>query len=213
MESIPYSTIQKGTFLIATPDIDSGLFFRSVVLVCEHNPTGSFGLIINRSLDVELPEEIISLNRMSNPRVGIRAGGPVQTNQMMLVHTAGDQAKFLEEREKERELEHEGGTHGEERHQEMLALCDGVWLGGDLQFLQESVADVNGPNVILCFGYSGWGAGQLEREFLDGNWFLHPASQDYIFNISPDKLWHTLLKDMGGRYASLSLIPEDLSLN
>lgn len=219
MESIPYSTIQKGTFLIATPDIDSGLFFRSVVLVCEHNPTGSFGLIINRSLDVELPEEIISLNRLTNPRVGIRAGGPVQTNQMMLVHTAGDQALSTDEPEGrharggDRDHERDRDPHGEERHQEMLSLCDGVWLGGDLQFLQESVADVNGPNVILCFGYSGWGAGQLEREFLDGNWFLHPASEEYIFHTPADKLWHTLLRDMGGRYASLSLIPEDLSMN
>lgn len=193
MESIPYSTIQKGTFLLATPDIESGLFFRSVVLVCEHNPTGSFGLIINRSLEVDLPEEVINLSNLTNPHIGIRAGGPVQTNQMMLVHTVAEQHS--------------------EQHQEMLEICQGVWLGGDLQFLQESVSDVNGPELLLCFGYAGWGAGQLEREFLDGSWYLHPASLDYIFHVPPDKLWQRLLRDMGGRYAALSLIPEDLSLN
>lgn len=193
MESLPYSTIQKGTFLIASPDIEAGLFFRSVVLVCEHNPTGSFGLVINRSLEVELPEEIVSLEHLTNPRVGVRAGGPVQTNQMMLLHTAGEEHL--------------------DRPQEMLEICQGVWLGGDLQFLQEAISDASGPELILCFGYSGWGAGQLEREFLDGSWFLHAATTDYIFHTHPDKLWATLLKDMGGRYAALSLIPEDLSLN
>ena len=59
MENIPYSQIEKGTFMIATPDIEAGIFFRSVVLVCEHNPNGSFGLVINKSLDLDLPEEII----------------------------------------------------------------------------------------------------------------------------------------------------------
>ena len=31
------------------------------------------------------------------------------------------------------------------------------------------VTDAKGPFVNLCFGYSGWTAGQLEREFLDGH--------------------------------------------
>ena len=76
MENMPYSQIQKGTFMISTPEIETGLFFRSVVLVCEHNPNGSFGLVVNKSLDLELPEEIINVNQLSNPHVAIRAGGP-----------------------------------------------------------------------------------------------------------------------------------------
>lgn len=189
MENLPYSQIQRGTFLIATPDIESGIFFRAVILVCEHTPNGSFGLVINKALDLELPEEIVNASTMANQNVGIRAGGPVQTNQMMLLHTS-DQIP-----------------------QQTLQVCEGVFLGGDLQFLQDSLSNESGPEVNLCFGYSGWGAGQLEREFLDGHWFLHPASADYIFHTPPEKLWSALLRDMGGKYASLSMIPEDLSLN
>lgn len=189
MESIPYSQIQKGTFLISTPDIDKGIFFRGVILICEHNQNGSFGLVINKTLDLELPEEIISIQHMANPRVGIRAGGPVQTNQMMLLHTSP------------------------EIPNQTLQICEGVYLGGDLQFLQDSLMDENGPHIHLCFGYSGWGAGQLEREFLDGHWFLHPASARHIFFTSADKIWQQILREMGGKYASLSMIPEDLSVN
>ena len=189
MEGMPYSQIQKGTFLIATPDIETGIFFRAVVLVCEHNPNGSFGLVINKSLDLELPEEIINIHNLANPHVGIRAGGPVQTNQMMLLHTSSQIPN------------------------QTLQICDGVFLGGDLQFLQEAITDESGPEIDLCFGYAGWGAGQLEREFLDGSWFLHPASLRYIFHTSSDKIWSTLLREMGGKYASLSMIPEDLSVN
>nr|NGY95287.1 UPF0301 protein [Neochlamydia sp. AcF84] len=189
MEAIPYTQIQKGHFLIASPDIDKGIFFRAVVLICEHNPSGSFGLVINKPLDLELPEEIISVQHLANPRVGIRGGGPVQTNQMMLLHTGKD-------------ISHQA-----------LQITKDIYLGGDLQFLQESLNDENGPYIHLCFGYAGWGAGQLERELLDETWFVYPANAKHIFHTPPDKLWQSLLREMGGKYASLSMIPEDLSVN
>jgi putative transcriptional regulator len=82
-----------------------------------------------------------------------------------------------------------------------------------LSFLQECVANENGPSLLLCFGYTGWAAGQLEREFLDGGWFLTPATARHLFETPPEKLWQTLLREMGGKYATLSMTPEDLSLN
>jgi putative transcriptional regulator len=185
----PYSQIQRGTFLIATPDIDTGFFFRGVILVCEHTSNGSFGLLVNKALDLDLPEEIVNINQLANPHIGIRAGGPVQTNQMMLLHSSN----LIEN--------------------QTLKVCEDVYLGGDLQFLQEAILDSNGPFIHLCFGYAGWGAGQLEREFLDGHWFLCPANNKHIFHTPPEKLWQTLLREMGGKYATLSMIPEDLSLN
>lgn len=189
MESMPYAQIQRGTFLIATPDIESGIFFRGVIIICEHNPNGSFGLLLNKSLALELPEEILNVNTLNNPHVGIRAGGPVQTNQMMLLH-----------------------TNDKIPHQ-TLKICDDVFLGGDLQFLQESISDPAGPRINLCFGYAGWSAGQLEREFLDGHWFLFPATAKHVFYTPPEKLWQSLLREMGGKYASISMIPEDLLVN
>jgi len=189
MDSIPYSQLEKGALLIASPEVEPGLFSRSVLLLCEHSATGSFGIIINKPLDLELPEEILPVDQMSNPLVNTRAGGPVQTNQMMLLHSSADVPD------------------------QTIEICDGVYLGGDLQFLQEAVSKPDGPHLFLCFGYTGWQAGQLEREFLDGGWFLAPATQQHIFETPPSKLWQTLLKEMGGKYATLSMIPEDLTLN
>ncbi len=189
MKSISFSHIGKGSFAIATPDIDSGIFFRSVVLICEHTPGGSFGLIINKTLDFEIPEEILNPHLTRNPHISVRVGGPVQTNQMMLVHNS-------------RRIP-----------DQTMKICNGVYLGGDLAFLQKSAAIEKGPQVHLCFGYAGWAAGQLERECLEGSWFLHSASHEKIFNTPSDKLWQNLLREMGGRFATLSMIPEDLSLN
>lgn len=189
MTKEPYSQLTKGTFIIASPDINAGMYFRGVILLCEHGPSGSFGILVNKALDVEIPEEVINMKEIANPRVQIRAGGPLQPNQMMLVHSSDQQPDLT------------------------LKLCDGVYLGGDLQFLQEAMTDANGPHVRLCFGYSGWGAGQLEQEFLSGMWFIYPASAHHVFETPPEKLWQTILREMGGKYATLSMIPEDLSLN
>jgi putative transcriptional regulator len=189
MDNALYSQLSKGTLIIASPDITSGMYFRGVILLCEHGPTGSFGILVNKPLDVEIPEEVIDMKEIANPRVQIRAGGPLQPNQMMLLHSSNQQPD------------------------QILEVCAGVFLGGDLQFLQEAMADPNGPEVRLCFGYCGWGPGQLEREFLSGMWFISPANSKYIFNSQPEKLWQNILRDMGGKYATLSMIPEDLSLN
>lgn len=189
MEKPPYAEIKKGTLLIAAPENSAGLFFRGVILLCEHNPNGSFGLVINKVLDLELPEEIVTVEQVTNQRVGLRAGGPLQTNQMMLLHTSGTIPE------------------------QTLEICEGVYLGGDLEFLQKCLSDDKGSPITLCFGYTGWGAGQLEREFLDGKWFLYPASKELLFDVAPENLWQHLLRTMGGKYATLSMIPEDLTLN
>ncbi len=189
MEATPYAELGKGTLLIASPEISEGLYFRSVLLICEHSSSGSFGLIINKPLELELPEELIKLESKANPHVQIRAGGPMQPNQMMLLHSS------------------------DVLPDQTLRICEGVYLGGDVQFLQEAVMDSDGPHIRMCFGYSGWGAGVLEREFLNGLFFVHPASKRYVFEVPPEVLWQTILREKGGKYATLSMIPEDLSLN
>lgn len=189
MDNVPYSQLAKGTLLIASPEVDMGIYFRSVILLCEHTPSGSFGLIINKPIEIELPEDLVDLKTTPNPHLEVRAGGAIQPNQMMLLHSSDALAE------------------------QALKLCDGVYLGGDLQFLQEAAADANGPYLRLCFGYTGWNPGQLEREFLSGNWFLEPASAKHVFETPADKLWQAILREKGGKYATLSMIPEDLSLN
>lgn len=181
--------LHKGQFLIASPDIDTGLFTRGVLLLCEHNETGSFGILINKQLDIELPEEILHLKSVVNKNVFLRAGGPVQTNQMMLLHT-----NFTTE-------------------QQLLAVGDGIFLGGNVQFLHDLLQNEDSPPVQLCFGYAGWTSGQLEREFLDGSWFAYPATKELLFNTPPELLWKQLLRSIGGKYALFSMIPEDLSVN
>ena len=115
---IPYSQLAKGSLLIASPDIDAGIYFRGVIIICEHSPSGSFGLIINKPLEIELPEELINVKEFVNPNVQIRTGGPIQPNQMMLLHAS------------------------ERIPDQTLKLCEGVFLGGDLPELGRSAESI-----------------------------------------------------------------------
>lgn len=181
---------EKGSLLIAGPEFNGTILARSVILLCEHLPSGSFGLIVNKPLHTNIPEEIVDPNDLQNPNISIRAGGPIEPNQMMLLHTS---------------------TQASSDH--VLEVCKGVYLGGDMEFLQNSIGIADGPSILICFGYMAWGTGLLENELSSGAWISSPASIEKIFQLPPDTLWQTLLKDMGGKYRNLSMLPEDPELN
>lgn len=181
--------LNRGTLLVASPDTQKGFYHRSVLLVCEYTPNGSFGLVLNKPFTFELPQEIKNLEEMGSSKLNMRLGGSMQANQMMLLHESK-----------------EPGEH-------TLKIIEDVHLGGDLPFLQERLSSANCGNIFLFFGYTGWVAGELEKEYLSGLWYLYPASKTLIFQTPPEKLWQTTLQQMGGKYASISMIPEDLTLN
>lgn len=181
--------LHRGTLLIASPDTPQGFYHRSVLLVCEYTPGGSFGLVLNKPFSFEVPQEIKSLEEVANSKMQLRLGGSMQSNQMMLLHESKDCAEHT------------------------LQIIEDVHLGGDLPFLQEKLTSDNCPNIFLFFGYTGWVAGELEKEYLSGLWYLHPATKSLIFQTPPEKLWQTVLLQMGGKYSSIAMIPEDLSLN
>ena len=178
------SSLSAGSLLVASPEIDEDIFHRAIILLCEHGPLGSFGVVINKPTTDDLPPE---LSDIDHPHLNFRQGGPIQRDQMMLLHNCADMPE------------------------ETLCVTDGVYLGGDADFLQKSLERPD--PVLITFGYMGWGEGQLEQEFLAGLWFLHPARSDHVFTDETENLWRTVLREMGGKYASLAMIPEDLSLN
>jgi len=188
MEPTPFSSVKKGTLLIATPEITSGLFFRSVILVCESTSAGSFGLILNKPFDFDLPEELIDVSDCENKKIHLRITGAAQPNQLMLLHNSHQADQTLE-------------------------ICQGVFLGGTFEFLQEASQNKEGPSILLCFGYVGWGPNQLEEDLMSGAWITLDANSKHVFETPIEKLWEVCLKQKGGKFASLASIPEDLSLN
>ena len=80
----------ENNFLIAMPNLDDIVFFQSVIYICEHNPTGSVGLIINRPMRFSLEMVFNQLNIVINSKARINEpllfGGPLQPNRGFVLH-------------------------------------------------------------------------------------------------------------------------------
>jgi putative AlgH/UPF0301 family transcriptional regulator len=53
----------------------------------------------------------------------------------------------------------------------------------------------------------------LESEIALGAWILAPGETELVFSNDPDGVWQQSLQALGGKYAPMSFIPEDPSLN
>ena len=82
-------------------------------------------------------------------------------------------------------------------------------------FLRGRGAQANNFYIKVKFfaGYAGWSPGQLDDEMKADAWLTHPASLELVFHRQPEKLWKTVLCEMGPAYRLLAEMPEDVSRN
>ncbi len=180
-------TPEPGVLLIAPPMMRDPNFWRSVVLLCEHGPEGSFGLILNRPLTLALSEV---MNDLEGENM-ISLGGPVQQNTLHFLHRHGDLVS------------------------EAIPIIDGVHWGGDFDAIKTIVqTEMASPQDLRFFlGYAGWSSGQLDEEIGVGGWFLARAADVLVFPDDPKNLWPAVLRRMGGEYALLANFPDDPRMN
>ncbi|KER10353.1 MAG: hypothetical protein HY22_05645 [[Candidatus Thermochlorobacteriaceae] bacterium GBChlB] len=178
----------KGKLLIANAHLEDQNFRRSVVLICEHGENGTFGLTLNRQLELTVNEVIDDLDDWNAP---LYLGGPVQPNTIHVLHKLGDKI--------------EGSTE----------IVEGVFWGGNYEEIRRLIeVRAATPNDFKFFlGYSGWGAGQLSDEMQGGSWYLSQATKTAVFDDPHDKLWSRALRAKGGEFAIIANFPEDPRLN
>jgi putative transcriptional regulator len=180
----------KGRLLVATPALYDANFFRSVILVVEHNDEGAAGLVLNRPSDAELEGGPLHewTDLAADPAL-VFVGGPVQPSAAIcLARTAPD-----------------GAPDGWQPVVGGLGVLD---LGREL-------ADVRGgiDRLRVFAGYAGWEAGQLESEIEEGSWFVLAADPEDALSSQPGGLWRFVLKRQGGKLALVSNFPSDPSQN
>lgn len=57
------------------------------------------------------------------------------------------------------------------------------------------IANKQGPaKILIAFGYSGWGPGQLEGELDQRFWFTAPQDSNLVFDLDRGKLWDEAMK-------------------
>ncbi len=185
---MPIDSVRAGALLVAPPMQDDPNFQRAVVLLCDHNEEGSFGLVLNRQLSLQLGDILEELEAYKPP---LLLGGPVQPNTLHYVHRLGNSIS------------------------DAIEVVDGVYWGGDFESVKETVQTGNAQAQSLRFflGYAGWTAGQLGQEIEAGGWIVANGEPDFIFSTEPAGLWRAVLLRMGGEYAWLANFPDDPRLN
>ena len=176
------SQLRPGLFLYAAPAQQDPNFAESVVLLVEHRPSGSMGLVVNRPTSVPLQELLRGVGGLAGRDLRFYWGGPVQPEAILaLVRAAwpSDSAR---------------------------SVLPDVHLTGDLADVRAALKGKEpGERLRVFTGYTGWGAGQLAAEVRAGAWVLDRADARSIFAPDTSELWfrvHHILERLEARTPS-----------
>jgi putative transcriptional regulator len=167
----------KGHFLIAMPSMADPNFINSVTCICEHAPAGALGLTINRDFAGVTSKQIFSefnlYSRDNSPEIPVYTGGPVQKNEIFILHTAP--FNWL-------------GTH---------IITPELALSNTMDLLEALAAGTGPEKAIILLGCAGWGAGQLDFEIRENAWLTQKISNEIVFNTPMEKKWDTVVQTLG----------------
>jgi putative transcriptional regulator len=159
-------------------------------LLCEHGADGALGVVVNRPTAMSVSEALPQVPILEGQRHVLFSGGPVQTNQVMMLYRL-DQLP-------------ENSHH----------VFDGICLGGDTELVDRILTASEGREAFRAYiGYSGWGPGQLESEMQTGSWFTIPADPNAVFDKDPTRIWPDIVSTLGDDYRHYADMPFDPSLN
>ena len=159
-------SVKKGVLLVASPNLDDPNFRQAVVLIVEHGPEGTVGLILNRSTNVLLSHALPDLTVLKGTNYRIFAGGPVEPSRLILLFRL------------------------KEPPADARSVFDGVYVGGTSKVLERIITQGKPTETFRAFaGFAGWAPGQLGYEMLVGSWAVLPPDSFNIFDKDPATLW------------------------
>ena len=179
----------KGKLLVATPELEDPNFFRTVVLVLDHNEDGALGVVLNRPSSSSLVDPLPEWAALAAEPAVVFMGGPVQPDAAIGIGRragAGEPDGFAE-------LFGELGTVDLERSPAAVA---------------PSV-----DRVRVFAGYSGWGPGQLEDELAADGWFVVDADGADPWSETPSQMWRRVLQRQRGQLRVFAHFPLDPDTN
>jgi len=80
----------RGHLLIAGPRLVDPNFWRTVVLIVDHNDEGAFGLVLNRPSETSVGETVPELGTLVDGDEPLFIGGPVQPSSVVTVAQFSD---------------------------------------------------------------------------------------------------------------------------
>ncbi len=177
----------KGKMLISEPFMQDYYFKRSVILLAEHNDEGTFGVVINKPLFVNMNELIKDFPKID---AELYLGGPVATNSLFYIHKYPEIAN----------------SH---------VITEGVYWGGDLEVVKEMAAlhKLEQDKIRFFIGYSGWIPKQLDGEIKRNSWVISKIDTSVLFQEPVDEVWNKMVLNLGEDYSYWVNFPENPIMN
>lgn len=177
-----------GRLLVSTPQLDDGVFHRSVILMLQHDDNGAQGVVLNKPMGAEVDAVLPGWGEhIASPQT-LFQGGPVQLDSALgLVMVSDDDL-----------------PPGSQRLFGSVAIID-------LDTPPLVMPEVGGLRIFA--GYAGWSAGQLEGELRRGSWFVVDSLPGDLLTADPDHLWEQVLRRQRDELAFVAYYPSDPELN
>lgn len=162
-------TLAKGMFLVADEEMLDPRFKARVILLIQHDASGSTGLIVNRTSRLPLSAVLPKDSQLDLQGRTLSYGGPVQPNTLLALVKV-----------------HKNPPEPAEQ-----ILANLYLTGIDILDLWP---DFDGEVVdYRAFtGYTGWAPGQLNQEMQRGSWHILPADEESVFEGRDEVLWEQL---------------------
>lgn len=179
---------EKGKILISEPFLPDTFFNRSIVYLTDHTPQGSVGFILNKKLDLKISS---ALEGFDNWDEILGMGGPVAPDTLHYLHNLGDA------------IPNSIPIEGE--------IC---W-GGDIDAIRELIKSgkINKTQIRFFLGYSGWSAGQLEKELKENSWVIAKVDSKIVLNSKGDDIWKKVLRSFKNKYRMWADFPDSPEMN
>jgi len=167
--------LDKGVFLVASPELRDPNFFHTVVLLVEYDQNGAMGLVINRPTEIALTKALPHVGELEDRADRVYFGGPVARDTvLLLVRSAAEPSD---------------ASH---------VFAD-IYVSLSARTLREVLREQGRRDTFQAYaGYAGWAPGQLEDEIDRGDWHLSRADAEMVFRSDPEQLWPELIRRTSG---------------
>lgn len=179
---------EKGKILISEPFLPDTFFNRSIVYLTEHTPKGSVGFILNKKLDIKLSDAIAGFEGWDD---NLNMGGPVAPDTLHYIHNLGHLIP------------------------KSVWVDEDIYWGGDIDTIKNLIqkGSVQKSQIRFFLGYSGWSAGQLERELKENSWVIAKVKPDVIMNSRGVDTWKRVLRSFKNKYRVWADFPDSPEMN
>jgi len=179
---------EKGKILISEPFLPDTFFNRTVVYLADHTSEGSVGFILNKKLEIKVCDAISGFD---NWKEYLSMGGPVAPDTLHYLHNMGELIP------------------------KSVWVDENIYWGGDIDYIRDMIRQgkITSSSIRFFLGYSGWSAGQLERELKENSWVIARIKNDIVLDSRIDNSWKRVLRSFTGKYRVWAEFPESPDMN